>query len=139
MIMQFLTDLGISHTSATGPNGTMVTFGHVFTAERARTLLVGAGFQVAELAPRALLIAPVPVRKWRERHPVAYRWLFWSTMVLIFPAFYVSVPVYAVMLWRWYVRRNGHAPLKRPGNGRRRAPQGYCAGSPNIPNGRRPW
>jgi hypothetical protein len=138
--MLFLTQLGIPHTEATGPNGTMVTFGHVFTAERARVLLIGAGFQVTELAPRALLIAPVPVRKWRERHPVAYRIILGWLLVSILPVYWLSVPVYALVGWRWYVRRHGHAPVRlaRP-RGRRRALPGLYAGSPRIPNGRRSW
>lgn len=135
--MDFLTQLGIPHTSAEGPQGTSIVFPHVAHADLALATLTGSGFTVTRPAPRCLFIAPVAMPSWRERHPSAHRVLFWSVMVLILPAPYFGIPVYAYFGIRWYVRRHGKPRAMRPGSGKRRAPRpapaGYYAGSPATP------
>lgn len=133
--MDFLTQLGIPHTAALGPSGALIVFPHVAHQRQAHAYLISAGFPVIARPGRALFI-PAPVElTWRQRHPVAYRWLLGWAVLTSLAVWYISVPLYAYLGIRWYVRRNGRPRAMRPGIGKRRAPRpaGYYAGSPAMP------
>jgi hypothetical protein len=109
--MRFLADLGIAHGAALAPNGAYVlTFPHVEHAAKASALLTAGGYRVNSAGPRGLL-ATAPVRpSFNERHAVLAKRLKVSILFMIFPVFYVSVPLYTVLVVRWYRRTRPSLP-----------------------------